>query len=256
MSTQEKWAILFRCHSADGTTVNHLEHVRRTNPEASLFVLYGGPGATSFAVPTGLVDDMWINQGRSPAWSWQCGDLSVIEWFRENGRALQWDRLVVIHWDCLVMADFRTLFPRLRENQAYIHALRPLTPSAELAWWWTSPSNVDNRRIFDWFRIKMFEDHGYLGPFYSANTAVMQLPRLVLERLDQVMIDAGHDEYRLPTLAKILDIDLYPSDALGDPKAANPINASAAEIPEQYIKTQLRVPSGRRIFHPVYKPWP
>jgi hypothetical protein len=60
----------------------------------------------------------------------------------------------------------------------------------------------------------------------------------------------------MPTLAMLQGLPIHQPNALGDPKAAYPINASAAEVPEQYIKTQLRYPAGARVFHPVYQPWP
>jgi hypothetical protein len=245
-----------------------LKSLRKLNPDAAIFGLYGGdPGNAdeySGALWDGL-DHFYVFPGeRSARWKWENGDLMITSWFRDCGRDLDWDTIVVVRWDMLVFEPIERIFRDLNADEIFISGVR-MVRDVEARWYWTSRLNGEARRRYD-----EFIDH--LSPIAPAGfealssiCIVLCLPRRFLERYSFIeKPELGFFEYRVPTYAKLFGIGFarlpgaeawypeYPEEFSGKRKYLIPIKLT---IPLLEIYLEKLKPGGAVLFHPYYRPF-
>ena len=276
-----KLAILFWFHDNPGVCANRLEIIRKYNPDASIYGLYGGEREREEKLRAVLQDDLddffKFPGTRTGEWKWWNGDQMITEWYRTRGRALPWDTVVGVHWDMIVVGGIGTLFSGLRKDEILLSGLRPVR---EIERWWFHV-NKQNRLLraeYHSFLERVRDEHGYDEEPLACQFIVACLPRSFLEPYSKLREpNLGYLEYKIPIYAQIFGTPFciahpfqpcwdkpifswYPSRRWNrlPPRWAIParertLNAFKRVIPRGEISRQLRAPDGARIFHPVYR---
>lgn len=256
-------AVLFWFYKDFEVCRERLLRLRRFDPGARVFALYGGPlgrvDAARDAVSE-FVDDFYAYPKiRQSEWKWRHGDQLIADWYAQRGRGLAWETVFVMQWDMLVMAPVGELFAGLKEGEILLSGFRPLREVE--AWWpWARPG-MEGEELRA-FRAMLGSQFGYRGELFACLFVVACLPRVFLERY----VAAGHPElgfleYKVPTLARVLEVpvcaghgfDPWWNDAPGAAEALERdkvLRAVRQEIPVEVICSELARADGRRVFHP------
>ncbi len=263
-------AILFWFYKDAELCANRLEILRRFNPRASIFGLFGGELAEADRFRRrlgGFLDDFYaFPHQREARWKWYHGDQLLASWYRERGASLRWETIFVAQWDMLVFGEVGQLFDRLNPGELLFSGLRPLK-EVEAWWWYTRPGSAEREeclRFLDFVRLR----HGFSDEPMCGEFIVVCLPRPFLERYAQIPEpDLGFLEYKIPTYARIFGTpfcrdpryDPWWGDdpaSRGVPLLGRALNSETQEVPLRSIVCHLAWPAGRRIFHPVFQPYP
>jgi hypothetical protein len=265
-----KLAMLFWFYKDPDLCANRLAIMRRHNPDASIFGLYGGDPLQSgdFQSKLGpLLDDFYVfPEPRSVQWKWYHGDQMISAWYRSRGVDLDWDTIFIAQWDMLVFGRLDRLFRNLRAGQLLISGLRPIS---EVEAWWSHlrPGSEDHRRYLD-FLSHVRQRHGFSQDPQCGEAIVLCLPRNFLERYAAIPEpELGFLEYKIPIYAQIFGTPFCTDHPYApwwgdDPSTtragilARSLNAESAEVPLRTIVAHLAIPRGRRIFHPVFQTYP
>src|SRR5579863_8691651 len=161
-----KLAILFWFYSDLDVCQNRLEILRVLNKDVSVFGLFAGAlheTADAERSLGGLFDDFYAFEGeRDSGWKWRNGDLIIADWFRKRGHSLEWDTIVVVQWDMLILGPIKSVFSMLKPGEALFSGLRPATEVAE--WWpWLEAGDPAVQRDLQAFLRRIELDHNYRG---------------------------------------------------------------------------------------------
>jgi hypothetical protein len=273
LSEAPRLAILFWFYRDPDLCVDRLRLLRRYNADVKIYGLYGGPigDAGVFERALGpLLDDFYCySLDRAPAWKWRNGDLIIAEWFRARGRGLDWDSVVVVQWDMLVLGDVRELFAGVARDELLLSNLCPVS-EVSAHWYWIRESQRENHERFRVFREHLRVRHGYEGPLLACLFLVVCLPRCFLEPYSRIETpELGWIEYRVPTYARLFGVTLRRAerfdgwwhsapDARRTPRRERVLVAtgSVPSIPIRTVRYHLRRPEGARVFHPFMYPFP
>jgi len=259
-------AVLFWYYKNPALCRNRLRVLRRHNPHIPVFGLFGGDpsDAAAFASASGaMLDDTLVYDGaRHPPWKWRNGDLMIADWYRDRGRELEWDTLLVVQWDMLVCAPLDELFRELGDGELLVSNIRRVD-ELDPTWYWIG----ERREEFETF-VSHVRSQGYQGPPLACQFVVAALPRPFLEAYGGVQQrELGFLEYRLPTYARMFGIPFsaikgfdcfWPHDpATRDrPEAERVLRAGPSEIPLRRIRAHLGRADGSRMFHPFERTFP
>lgn len=254
-----KLAILFWFYRHPELCRERLEELRRFNPGVPIYGLYGGNPANAAAYEAALgplLDDWWAyHEPHAERWKWRHGDMMIAAWFRDRGRHLDWDSVFVAQWDMAVFESVRRLVGSLKPDELLLSGLRP---AAEVEGWWCWTAEPDYPR----FMQHMREAEGYDGPALCCQFVGVCLPRSFLARFaGRAEPELGFLEYTIPTLAAAwghgfcrehrLEV-LWPRQGGRLANVLRTFSASGhVQVPDFVVAANLRLPNGRRIFHPV-----
>jgi hypothetical protein len=246
--------VVFRFHRNLGVCRNRLRLLRLFNPGVQICGLYGGPRDAS-AVERHL--SPWLDHVHplptgTGDWSWRHGDLALLSWFRERGRSLDFDSLVVVEWDLLLLDSLDNLYRGVPPGSVGLSRLRTVS-SAERTWRWVAeePHRGEWERLLAHVRGR----HGYAGEPLACIAGGASLPRAFLEKLLALDIpELGNDEARLPLYAQILGFPLVDTGFYAaDPAERRFFSLGGADIPASLILGEVARLGGRRVFHPFRK---
>jgi hypothetical protein len=279
-----KLAILFWFYKEPEICQNRLELLRRYNPTTPIYGLYGGDLATIDGYQSALspyLDDFYaFTEPKDSYWKWIQGDLMITQWFRDRGKDLEWDTIVIIQWDMLVFGAVEQLFSMLKPNQLLLSGLRPIV-EVEQEWQWTSPKIPDLRERYLEFCEYIHKTYDYKQNPMGCLFIVVGFPRTFLEPYARVAEpELGFLEYRIPMYAQIFGtpfcenhpfdawwVDVDPTFWAKNPLKRvyfslsrrlnpNPLNPAKREISLIPISRHLMIESGARIFHPYEQIFP
>jgi len=204
-----KLSILFRFHQNIPLCKNRLQMLRHYNPGIGIYGLYGGSQEQSSIFErelSPLLDDFFCPPvDKDPKWKWHNGDLLINEWFLCRGQFLDWDTIVSVHWDMIILGSISDIFSELKENQILLGGVRPIEEISS-HWFWVRKDQPSNYAKFNFFKQSLLTHHDYNGPFLACHLIVACLPRNFLELYSKIEMPDGRDEYRLPTYAKVFGI--------------------------------------------------
>ena len=256
------------------TCEDRLRIMRRFNPAAAIYGLYGGPLSDAGAAEQQLMpllDDFWaFPDDKDTKWKWTNGDLMIARWFEDRGQALAWDTLFVMQWDMLVGSRLDQLFHMLRPGQVLLSGFRPIAEVSSV-WWWAKGAEPETARDLRDFQNLLASTYDYHGPLFACLFVVACLPRIFLERyVASGPPTVGFMEYKLPTLAKVFEVPICEAHPF-EPGGWNPragvsglseserfLNAIGCEPPSSSILKEFSREDGHRLFHPArrpIKPW-
>ncbi|WP_407278608.1 hypothetical protein U5817_20395 [Aromatoleum evansii] len=265
-----KLAVLFWFYKEPELCENRLVVLRRRNPHAKVYGLYGGDPAKAplFRERLGqYLDDFYVfDQPRDAHWKWYHGDQMIVHWYRKRGVDLAWDSLFIAQWDMLVFGRLEGLFAGVQEGEMLFSGLRPVREVDP--WWWYiregSPERAEYFRFVDFVR----QTHGFSAEPLCGEFIVVCLPRSFLERYAGIHNpDLGFLEYKIPIYAQIFGVPFCTAHPYnpwwGDdpstrdaPLLARALNSETRDVPLRSILTHLALPWGSRIFHPVFREYP
>jgi len=261
-------AILYWFYKEPEVTKNHLELIRKNNPNVKIFGLFGGEPDESndYKELLGdLLDDFWLYEGTygTDSYSkWVHGDLMLLDWYDKRGRDLGWDSIATVQWDMLLFTDIRKIVPGLNKNQIYFSGYRELDDAVENRWSWTKPDGKHRQDYLD-FCDFVDKEYGYKSRLKICLFIFQVLTREFFEKYMQIPNKkVGMLEYKDPTLANIFGLDIYELDIgvlwqdKGQHTENSPLNALPIEIKAGYIIDELKREDGWRLFHPYKKEWP
>ena len=273
-----KLAILFWFYKEPEVCKNRLEILRQHNPKTLIYGLYGGKpeeaGEFELMLAPYLNDFYAFTKDKDSLWKWLQGDLLLTHWYRERGKDLDWDTVLIVQWDMLVFGAVDQLFSMLQKNQILLSGLRPIA-EVEHEWSWVSPKVLDRRQQYLEFLEHIRQTYHYNQDPLGCLFIVVCLPRIFLDRYSSIeQPELGFLEYRIPMYAQIFGIpfcethpfhawwvDVDPIFQVTNPlKRAlnalhlklnpNPLNPARRDISLIPIYRHLSRKTGSRIFHP------
>lgn len=255
-----KRIILFRFHDSLDICANRLDLLHRFNPGAGIIGLWGGHRSRLQEAQQALasrLEYIWDIPVESPLWKWRHADLSLLMWYRHEGRRTPFDMLHLMEWDLLPLASLDRIYGEKGRNGV---ALTGLTPVERIQhdWYWTSvePYATQWRRLQEHVRNR----YGWQGPYFACQGPANAFSKAFLERYSQEEIpELVHEELRIPLYAQALGFEVVGLPRIYreimDPKAMKFFNCEKLPIRERTIRWELLKPWGRRVFHPYRKPW-
>lgn len=273
-----KLAILFWFYKEPEICKNRLEILRQYNPTTPIYGLYGGDLASANEFNSDFsnyLDDVYIfSENKDSYWKWIQGDLMITHWYRERGKDLEWDSIIVVQWDMLVFGAVEELFSMLKPDQILLSGLRPVA-EVEDDWQWVSPKISEMRQQYLKFLDYVHKVYDYRQSPLGCLFIVVCFPRIFLEKYSRVdESELGFLEYRIPIYAQIFDISFCENHSFNawwvdvDPAFwaknfvlrawisinlklnPNPLNPAKRGISLIPIFCRLNTRKGARIFHP------
>ncbi len=264
-----KLAILFWFYKEPEVSKNHLELLKRLNPNTPIYGLFGGEPSSESKYKkllTPYLDDFYSTNMESgnakykvPSnKKWISGEMMLLEWYQHRGYKLKWDSIAIVQWDLLILEPLSKLFKGIKPGQVYISGTQDYTLVHEKKWWWTMKGKKHRKDFLEFLE--------YLKKEYSftANPLVCLFifqifPRIFWQKFALVKNpQLGMLEYKMPTYAKIFKIPFFHKD-LGvhwfENKKEKPMNADNSFINKSYIQKELKKKNGWRVFHPFIKKW-
>ena len=131
--------VLFQFHDQFELCVPRIQLLRRCNPSAPIFGLFGGDSTQvgrARALETAGLEHVDHDPSHPAAWNKRHTDLAVAAWYRRVGHAVPFDRLYVVQWDLVLFAPLTQLYAHV---PAAAVALTGVVPLAQIAdhWDWT-----------------------------------------------------------------------------------------------------------------------
>ena len=279
-----KLAILFWFYKEIDICQNRLEILRQNNPTTPIYGLYGGDTNDVELFKSALgkyLDNFYIfSEEKTSYWKWIQGDLMITDWFRNCGRYLQWDTIIIVQWDMLVVGPINQLFSMLKQDQILLSGLRSIK-EVENDWQWVSPKFPQFRQTYLEFLEYVQRTYNYAQNPLGCLFIVVGFPRSFLEQYANIKEpELGFLEYRIPIYAQIFGtpfcenhsfnawwVDVDPIFWAKNPlKRAwnslylrfnpNPLNPAKREISLIPIYRHLTSRMGARIFHPYEQIFP
>jgi len=279
-----KLAILFWFYKQPEVCKNRLEILRQNNPKTPIYGVYGGnpQEAEQFeSVLSPYLDDFHaFIEDKDSLWKWLQGDLLLTHWYRERGKDLDWDTILIVQWDMLVFGAVEQLFSMLQKDQILLSGLRPIA-EVEQEWSWVSPKVPDRRQQYLSFLAHIRQTYDYQAEPLGCLFIVVGLPRIFLDKYSSVeQPELGFLEYRIPIYAQIFGVpfcenhpfnawwvDVDPIFQVKNPFKRvlnafrlklnpNPLNPARRDISLIPIYSHLNRRTGSRIFHPYQSVFP
>jgi hypothetical protein len=259
-------AVLFWCYRDLPVCRNRLAVLRRDNPHARIYGLFGGDLADAprfEAALAPMLDDFWaFDRPVASKWKWLHGDLMLAAWYEARGRDLEWDHVFVAQWDMLVLGPLDRLVRPLADDEVLLCGVRPV---ADVASRWVF-CRGGHRPAYDAFVAAMHERFGPVEPM-SCVFVVAGLPRRLFDAYRDLPDETGYVEYRLPTLAvasglRLVEDDRYPAWRPADTAAGKPtrrqkyLTGARRPILLPAVLAELARPRGARLFHPYHGLFP
>jgi hypothetical protein len=207
-----KLAILFWFYKEPEICQNRLQILRQYNPNTPIYGVYGGELATVDCYQAQLapyLDDFYtFPEPKDTDWKWLQGDLILTQWYRERGKHLAFDTVVVVQWDMLIFGAIEQLFSMLEPDQILLSGLRPIA-EIENDWHWVTPKLPDLRQKYLKFIEHVVQVYDYQQQPLACIFIVACLPRIFLERYATIeQPELGFIEYRIPIYAQIFGISI------------------------------------------------
>ena len=261
-----KLAILFWFYSSIDLCKNRLEILRALNKDTPIFGLFGGAPneATNFERSLGgLLDDFYVfADERDSGWKWRNGDLMIADWFRRRGRCLDWDTIVIVQWDMLILGPVQSVFSMLKPGEALFSGQRRVAEVAKW-WWWIETGGSEVQLDLQAFINRLKRDYNYHEDLWCCIFIVVCLPRQFLTLYaDAGPPEEGFLEYKMPTMARMFGIPLCQKHPFkpwwgggGDPWSqwAPPgkrvLKTTSEDVPTEVLIHEA-VTNGVKVFHP------
>jgi hypothetical protein len=279
-------AILFWFYKKPDICKDRLQLLRQHNPTTPIYGVYGGDLAEADQYASQLnqyLDDFYVfPENKDSHWKWLQGDLILAHWYRERGKDLPWDTVVIVQWDMLVFGAIEQLFSMLQPGQILLSGLRPIK-EIENDWMWVMPKSQDHRHTYLEFLEHITKTYDYCQEPMACIFIAVGLPRIFLERYAHIeQPELGFIEYRIPMYAQIFGIPFCEDHPFLadwgriDPRnpifnAKNPVKRLLNAFHRRVnpvplnpwrdislipIYRQLRKKAGFRIFHPYQRLFP
>lgn len=260
-----KLAIIFWFYKEADVCINRLELIKQHNPKIKIYGLYGGnlKDASFYQKKLGkYLDNFFVSTlcNKRRDWKWINGDLMILDWYQNRGKNLSnWDSVLVVQWDALVLGDIKKQFPGIKKDEVFISGTRILDNNVESKWHWTKPGSK-RRNNFLRFKKYVEKKYDYKNKLWCSLFILQVFPKSFFKKWNLIENkELGMLEYKIPTYAKILNFSFYKRNLgiwwFSKKVEKLPLNARPKEIGKEFIDKELKKKNGYRIFHPYFKIW-
>jgi len=244
-----KARVLFRFHRAFDVCVQNLKILRALNPSIAIDGMYGGDGGIE-SVPAeamSLLDTCWAIPLDDARYKWMHGDLCARWWFKERGRAQDFDHLYLIEWDLLFLKPLAEVFGPLQPGCNYGALFGTGAAARAGGWCWLSGACGDETAE----TLALLRQDGIGVDVDSLRVGVMGgciFCRDFLERFAARPVPShSNDEVRFSIYSAAFNVPLLDNGMLSDKR--NRFNAENEEYGENDIDAVLA--AGGAAVHPL-----
>ena len=249
MSTR-KDALLYIFYGSPATCANRLRIFRELNPDLKIFGICtaGISQKSKFKVVEDQCDHLWYLPDHDSKWCWYNLDKVACMWFEDAGVYLDFEKILVVDWDLLLLEPVKNWLDQVGDNEVKIIDVWENKNPREN--YWTS----DRYPEYNLFKDKLFSENsnGYvlLNAFLFAYACKKSS---FAKFAPQVISLPGYCEFRLPTVMASCGLTVT---NFNRPKNWGEFSTvSGLSIPRRVIKKELSNHKGFRMFHPVYEPY-
>ena len=212
-----KRIILFRYHKDLEVCRNHLNLLKKLNPEVPIYGLFGGKKDEFKGFAKGLQDlleNNYIILVEDGEWKWKHGDLAIRQWYLDYGNKLDFDVLYFIEWDMLLFAPLSEIYSHVPDSGVGLTGLRPLR-EVEDKWNWVAKEPARS----EWLALLEYvkNDFSYKQKPYGCLFPGGVFPKRFLEEYSKIEFSRlCHDELRVPLFAQVLGFNLFDTKLYGE----------------------------------------
>lgn len=253
-----KRIILFVFHRNFIVCKNHLDLLKKFNPEIKIYGLFGGSkkdlGKVRKIFDRKYLEKIYLIPNQDAKWKWQNGDLALIDWFKEVGNSIDFEMLHLVQWDLLMFDSIDKIYSKIPKNGIGLTGLVPLK-KVEQKWDWTSeePDKSEWNDLLNYAK-KNFDYKK--EPFASLGPGTC-LPKKFLSEYSKIHVpELVHDELRIPLFGQIFGFKLYDTGfyrSWFNSQEEKIFNCIPKDIKLGKIKEELAKKYGRKVFHPYRK---
>ncbi len=246
--------ILYRYHDNLDFCKDRLSFIKKYNPTTPIYGLFGGKEEDYPLFKSELsafFNGNYCIKGKSGIWKWKHSDLAFRLWYKEYGKSIEFDSVVVLEWDLLLLDNIDKIYSHVKQNQIALTGLIPLK-KIEKEWYWT---RIEEHRS-SWNELLKFvkEKYNYNAKPFGALCPGVCMPKKFLEAYSDIEVpELCHDELRLPLFSQVLDFELVDTGFYKkwfSKREWKYFNCNDLEISEEIIKKESLKKKGRRVFHP------
>ena len=270
-----KFAFVLTFHKDIEICQNRIRMLRKYNPDLPIHGVYGGEADQKeiFQKALGGLDSFYhFDEGKNAMWKWFNFDLLVAKWYELQGHKYDFDSIVWVHWDQLVLGPITEQFKHLKKGEMFINGLRP-AHEVEDWWCWVSKDKDKAPPGHGYETYMEFLNHLKAEYNYSAEPMFSQpfitiCPREFLDPYSKLEWPVrGYGEYRMPMYAQVFDVPLCTSHKFGvwwpdDPQMRYPSDEQRVLTPMQDplpLKKILKYAADAnapKLIHPYYRIYP
>ena len=245
-----KNALLYIFYGSPATCAYRLRIYRELNPELAIYgVCTAGISQKSkFQVVEEQCDHLWYLPEHDAKWCWYNLDKVACMWFEEVGRTLDFEKILVVDWDLLLLEPVSNWLDQVGDNDVkIIDVWENRNPDANF---WTSDRFPEYAAFKE--QLSLDYPHGYtlLNAFLFAYGCT----KSSFEKFaTQVIGLPGYCEFRLPTVMACQGLEV--SNFKRPSNWGTFATVSGLSISKSLIVRELSNPNGFRMFHPVYEPY-
>jgi len=284
-----KLAFLLIFHKDIEVCRNRIRMLRKYNPGMPIYGIYGGDlkeEETYRRALAGLMDDYYsFDEDKDSDWKWVNFDLMIARWYAQRGKDLDFDSVVRVEWDQLVLSSIKEQFKNLKKGEILFSGMRP-AKEVEDWWYWVSKKERDAPAAYGYQTYTDFLNHIKEKYNYSDEPVFSQsffciYPRAFLEPFSKLEWPIpGYGEYRMPMYAQVFGVPFCASHQVdtwwpGDPEKSKPpyqerivesenippyaeraLTTAGIPLPLKEILKLSAGKNGQKLFHPYYRIYP
>jgi hypothetical protein len=249
-----KRILIFRFHKLPGICLERIDLLRQFNPKHDIYGLFGGEAdqlkpALQLLGPK--MSNIFSIADHAPGWKWRFSDLALHEWFVNLGTNIAFDIATVVEWDLVFLKSVDELYSHVSAESIGLTGVRAIK-DIESDWAPTAmePFSIEWQNLLSWARTT----RGYSNEPLACLGPGCSIPRVYFERYgDLHMPEWSTDELRLPLSAQLLGIPIADTRLCRSwflDFELEIFNTFKREVLPSTITRELRIPNGRRCFHP------
>ena len=249
MSTR-KDALLYIFYGAPATCALRLRIFREQNPDLRIYGICtaGVSQKRRFRVVEDQCDNLWYLPDHDPKWCWYNLDKVACMWFEEVGVTLDFDKILVVDWDLLLLEPVDRWLDQVGGNEVKIIDVWENKKPDEN--YWTSSRYPEYALFKERLSKDMPDAYVLLNAFLFAYACTKCS---FAKFAPQVISLPGYCEFRLPTVMASCGLTVT---NFNRPKNWGSFaTVSGLSIPKRVIQGELSNLKGFRMFHPVYEPY-
>lgn len=251
-----KRIILLRFHKDLEIVQNRIDILHHFNSELQIYGLFGGnkDELTQYRKNLHGLEHIHFLNITDREIKWKFSDVSILRWYQEFGRNLDFDILYTIEYDLVILSKLTELVP-VSGSQIALTGLINLSDIREKWDWLTDTPHKEESQEFMTFMRNNYS----INSFFACLAPGAVLNKSFLDAYAQATVPLiGHDELRLPQLAqafdqKLVDTGFYDNWNSANPETEQYFNCNNNEVLPEVVYRAYRQ-GIRKVFHPVYKP--
>ncbi len=271
-----KFVFVLTFHKDIEICQNRIRMLRRHNPDIPIYGVYGGEPDEEAAFRKALEGRLdgyyYFDEPKDGMWKWFNFDLLVTKWYTDIGKDMDFDSVIWVQWDQLVLAPVKELFKNIKKGEMFITGLRPAQEVMD--WWcWVSkdaeqaPPGHGYETYMDFLK-HLKEEYNYSEEPVFSQPFISIFPREFLDPYSKLEWPiGGYGEYRMPMYAQVFGVPFYRSHHYevwwpDDPEQRNPsdeervLTAWQGPLPLKRIMELSAGENGHKLIHPYSRIYP